>query len=354
MISARDVKRMAVVAAMVLLAAGPAQAEAPYTIEWARQLGTSVGDCSYSGAVDASGNAYISGYTQGNLGGTNAGGGTDAFLTKYDGSGNVLWSRQLGSAGGDDSYSVALDATGNAFISGHTGGNLGGTNAGSYDAFLAKYDGSGNHLWSRQLGTSVLDSSDSAAVDAFGNAYIAGWTQGSLGGTNAGGTDAFLAKYDGSGNLLWSRQLGTSTNDYSHAVAVDASGGVYISGYTSGDAFLAKYDGSGNPLWFQQIGTSSSDQSNSVAVDASGNIYISGSTQGNLGGTNAGGADAFLAKYDGLGTLLWSRQIGTVSDDRSYSVGVDASGNAYISGYTQGNLGGTNAGDWDAFLAKGL
>ncbi len=336
-------------------------AEAPYQVAWSAQIGTSGHDWSRSVAVDASGNAYISGHTYGSLGGTNAGD-QDAFLTKFDASGSELWSAQIGTSSDDISHSVAVDASGNAYISGYTDGSLGGTNAGSNDAFLVKYDPSGNELWTQQIGTSDSDISHSVAVDASGNAYISGYTDASLGGTSARKFDAFLTKFDASGSELWSQQIGTSDNDMSYSVAVDASGNAYISGQTSGslggtnaggwDAFLTKFDASGSELWTQQIGTLHSDISNSVAVDAYGNAYISGNTYGSLGGTSAGSYDAFLTKFDASGSELWSQQIGTSSWDSSHSVAVDAYGNAYISGDTNGSLGGTNAGDGDAFLVK--
>ncbi len=97
----------------------------------------------------------------------------------------------------DSTRSVAVDASGNAYITGLTTGDLGGTNAGDYDAFLVKYDSSGNHLWSQQIGTASEDWSHSVAVDSSGNAYISGNTEGDLGGTNAGGEDAFLVKFAG-------------------------------------------------------------------------------------------------------------------------------------------------------------
>jgi len=335
--------------------------EAPYTVAWSRQLGTSSEDRSLSVAVDGSGSLYMSGYTKGSLSGTNVGG-YDAFLTKYDASGNFLWSRQIGTADDDRSYSVAVDASGNAYISGYTYGSLAGANAGGDDAFLVKYDASGNLAWSRQIGTASWDRSLSVAVDASGNAYASGYTGSSLGGASAGYWDAFLVKYDSLGNLLWSRQIGTSEEDRGRCVTVDVSGNAYISGYTDGslagasaggyDAFLVKYDSLGNLIWSQQIGTSRTDYGWSVLADASGNAYITGRTYGSLGGANAGDEDTFLVKYDSLGNLLWSRQIGTSGGDGGLSLALDASGNVYITGYTDGSLGGSNAGDMDAFLVK--
>ena len=312
-------------------------------------------------AVDGSGNAFISGDTMGSLGGTNAGR-LDAFLAKYDTAGNLLWTKQLGTSADDYSWSVAVDDSSNAFISGYTKGSLGGTNAGAEDAYLAKYDPTGTLLWTKQLGTSADDYSWSVAVDGSGNAFISGYTKGSLGGTNAGVEDAFLAKYDPAGTLLWTEQLGMTRGDYSDSVALDAFGNAYISGFTKGslgglnagglDAFLAKYDTAGNLLWTEQLGTSDDDYSYSVALDNSGNAFISGYTKGSLGGPNAGWEDAYLAKYDPAGTLLWTEQIGTNYNDDSLSVAVDGSGNAWISGQTNGSLGGEHVGRYDAFLVK--
>ncbi len=346
---------------LVLVFTPAALAEDPYEIAWSKQIGTAATDQSYSVAVDATGNAYISGRTDGDLAGLNAGS-YDAFLIKYDSSGNEVWSSQIGTTGNDGSNSVALDDFGNAYISGWTNGGRGGTSTGYEDAFLTKFDSSGNDLWSRQISTSSGDQSFSVAVDGSGNAYISGRTRSDIGGTNAGGHDAFLTKYDSSGDLLWSQQIGTSSMDISFSVAVDASGNAYISGFTEGnigganagyrDAFLTKFDSSGDELWSQQIGTSDTEFSWSVAVDGSDNVYITGFTEGDLSGTSAGRADAFLVKYDSLGNELWSQQIGTARHDISFSVAVDASGNAYISGETKGDLGGVNAGDMDAFLTK--
>ena len=145
------------------------------------------------------------------------------------------------------------------------------------------------------------------ATDASGNVYSSGDTRGSLGAENAGTWDIILSKHNGSGDLLWTRQLGTAEEDVSFGVATDASGNVYASGYTKGsldgenagrsDVFLAKYDDSGHLLWTHQVGTPESDIGHDVATNASGDVYISGWTQGDLENQNAGGMDAFIVKF---------------------------------------------------------
>ena len=104
--------------------------------------------------------------------------------------------------------------------------------------------------------------------------------------------------------------------------------------------------------WKRQLGTSSSDSSNGVATDRNGNVYVSGITYGSLAGANQGTIDAWVAKYNSSGTLVWKRQLGTDSEDRSNGVATDSNGNVYISGYTQGSLAGANQGAIDAWVVK--
>jgi hypothetical protein len=385
-----------------------AQAEPPYGIDWGRQLGGNNTDESYGLAVDTDGNAFIAGKTYSGLGGSNQGihdgfltkyspsgallwtrqaaptgsgdcrgvaiagtagvfvsgytndeGNRQAFVSRYETSGNLVWSRQLGTSGTDYGRSVAADIAGNVFICGETNGSLGGANQGSNDAFIAKYDSSGSLLWSRQLGTGASDYGQSVAVDATGNAFMTGYTLGALGGPLQGSWDAFIAKYSVSGELLWCRQLGGTS--VGQGVAVDAAGDAFVCGYTTAaldgpnhgnnDIFLCKYSISGELLWTRQLGSGGDDWGWAIALDASGNALISGTTNGNLG-TNHGNADAFLSKYDPSGTLLWTEQLGTIATDQSYSVAVDSADSTFITGYTKGNLEGSNQGLEDAFLIR--
>jgi hypothetical protein len=162
--------------------------------------------------------------------------------------------------------------------------------------------------WIRQVGTPSTDVGIAVSADSLGSVYISGYTTGSLGGSNAGGWDAFVSKYDATGAFQWTRQLGTSADDYSRAVSADGLGNVYISGHTSGslggahagseDAFIGKYDAAGNLQWIRQLGDISRDWGYGVSADGLGNVYISGSTDGSLAGMNAGQDDAFVSKYD--------------------------------------------------------
>jgi len=109
-----------------------------------------------------------------------------------------------------------------------------------------------------------------------------------------------------------------------------------------------------NLEWIRQLGTHHGDTSFGVSADSLGNVYITGSTLGDLGGTNAGEFtdDVFISKYDDRGTLAWTRQFGTSKNEISWGVSADGLGNVYITGSTGGDLGGTSAGGTDAFVAK--
>ena len=217
----------------------------------------------------------------------------------------------LGSDQSDYSYGVAIDSNNNVYITGYTSGNLdGNTNAGSYDAFLTKYDSDGDKKWTKMLGSDQSEYSRGVAIDSNNNVYITGYTDGNLdGNTNAGSYDVFLTKYDSDGDKKWTQQLGTSDKDYSNGVAIDSNNNVYITGGTEGnldgntnagffDAFLTKYDSDGDKKWTKMLGSDKSEYSRGVAIDSNNNVYITGFTHGDLdGNTNAGSSDAFLTKY---------------------------------------------------------
>jgi hypothetical protein len=144
-----------------------------------------------------------------------------------DGQGETLrWVRQLGTSVHDYSTGVSADGLGNVYISGDTDGSLGGPYAGLIDAFVSKYDASGSLQCTRQLGTGFTDQSNGVSADGLGNVYISGFTGGSLVGPNAGESDAFVSKYDAAGALQWTRQLGTSGGDGSRGVSADGLGNV--------------------------------------------------------------------------------------------------------------------------------
>src|SRR5207249_4815066 len=201
------------------------------------------------------------------------------------------------------------------------------TNTG-YDVFVAKLDATGNWLWARKAGgtgtyVDELHQSFGLAVDRSNNCYVAApfASTPTLGGTpltNAGASDVFVGKLDGSGNWLWVRSGGGAGYEYASSLAVDASDNVLMAGTFNGtnatfggavvtntgfsyQAYVAKLDNGGNWLWARSGGGPNADYGYGTAVDVSENVYLAGEFQGeaNFGGTvltNTGYSGGFIAE----------------------------------------------------------
>ncbi|MEJ2290610.1 MAG: SBBP repeat-containing protein [Deinococcales bacterium] len=350
-------------AVVSVIAAGSATTPAT----WLRQFGGSSYEYASDVATDGAGNTTLVGYTLGALPGHTSAGALDIVLVKYDPDGSQLWARQFGGTGNDYASGITTDADGNTTVFGYTSGVLPGqTSAGGADLILVKNDPDGNQLWTRQLGTSLDDYSGGITTDAAGNTTVVGDTAGIFPGqTSAGGTDIVLVKYDPNGNQLWTRQFGSAGNDIAGDVTTDAAGNTILVGFTYGelpgqtgaggtDIILAKYDPNGNQLWTRQFGSTSNDYAYGIATDPAGNSTLIGNTLGALPGhPSAGRADVILAKYDPEGSQLWTRQFGSASDDYGYGITADAAGNATLVGDTLGALPGqTSAGSGDVFITQ--
>ncbi len=328
------------------------------SLEWVRQMGTSQSENAGGISTDGLGNVFVSGQTRGNLGGVSVGN-YDAFLSKYGADGTLAWTRQWGTSEQDENAHVSADRLGNIYVAGHTEGSLGGPHAGERDVFVSKFDTHGTLAWTRQWGTSAYEGTRDIATDGLGNVYIAGIVF-TLDPAVDG--DAFIAKYDCDGALAWTRQWGVSQYDYAMGVYADPLGNVYVAGHTEGnlggvnagnsDAYLRKYDADGTLAWTQQWGTDNRDIVSGVSADDLGNVYVSGTTRGNFGSVNAGDDDAFVSKLDANGTLLWTQQWGTSEHDDTSGVAVDAAGSIYVSVDTVGVLGNVSAGEYDAAVSK--
>ena len=272
------------------------------------------------------------------------------------------WLRQFGTNADDEAAVIAIGANG-VYVAGNTKGTLSGqTRVGGQDAFVRRYDLNGSEVWTRQLGTSLGETPLGIAVDATG-IYLTGYTSGTLPGqASTGGRDVFVRRFNFDGSDVWTRQFECSHDEVTRGVSVDASG-VYVAGSTRGalsgqasaggaDAFVRKYDADGNEIWARQFGTRLSDTAYGVSASADG-IYVVGATYGALNGqASTGRVDAFVRKYDANGTEVWTRQFGTDGVDYAYGISIAADG-VYIAGSTEGALAGqTSAGDLDAFVRK--
>lgn len=324
-------------------------------------------------SVDSYGNCYITGHTDNDLDGEEVSGTADAFIIKYDTSGNKQWTRLLGvDAAGTFSYSIATDRSGNCFIAGVTGGNLDGeVNTGMTDnLFVSKYNSSGVKQWTRLSGVAAgVTPGYGISADDDGNCYVTGYTEGDLDGESlAGARDVYVIKYNTSGVKQWTRLLGIAGGmTYGKGISVDSSGNCYVAGYTDGDldgqdlsgiidVFLIKYTPLGIKQWTRLLGIASGSTSgSSISTDRNGNSYITGLTSGDLDGQDLTGAyDVCVIKYDTSGVKQWTRLLGASGQmTTGNSISIDSTGYCYVTGTTYGNLDGQLlTGFADAFVIK--
>jgi hypothetical protein len=252
-----------------------------------------------------------------------------------------LWVRTLEGPNWSFAGGVVADASGNVYVNGSTGSTFGQSSLGNDDAFLVKYNAAGDKIWTRQHGSSAGDGFSALALDPTGNIFTVGITDGSMDGPQLGGGDCIARKYDDAGNLLWGRQFGTANWDVAQGAAADSSGNFFVTGFANYTlainprptyAYLRKLNMSGNLLWELKIDGTGDDLGSGVGVDALGNSYVCGSTDGALQGPNAGASDVFLSKVDPSGVVLWTRQFGDFNEDIAYNVAVDPAGDSYVTG----------------------
>ncbi|HSP98077.1 MAG TPA: SBBP repeat-containing protein [Candidatus Dormibacteraeota bacterium] len=280
-----------------------------------------------------------------------------------------IWSEGFGGFGATDTVSanaIRADDRGGFVMGGSFQGTtdfgLGAMRASGADAFVGNFSSAdGSCQWVVQIGgQGAATSVNSVAIDRVGDVYAAGVFTSTihLSGaalTSSGGTDVFLAKYDGAnGDLIWYMKMGGTGQDQPYAVAVDSNDDVVVTGYFTGsasfggapltsagstDVFLAKYaSNDGRFIWSKGVGGSGSDIGTGVAPGINGGIVVTGtfSSTVNFGGRtvqSAGGTDVFLVTYNGNGEHVWTRVAGGTSDDVANAVDTDADGNPVFTGY---------------------
>jgi len=333
------------------------------TKQWTKQIGTSALDYSNGIVCDTNGNIYITGFTAGTIDGNVNPGGNDIFFAKFDTFGNKQWIKQFGTLKNDVAYDIAIDTMDNVYITGFTNSELdGNANIGNNDIFLVKYDSLGNKQWTKQFGTSTVDEGKKIVIDKYNNIYISGFTYGGFGGNSIGNNDNYLVKCDLQGNIQWIRQFGTIEYEGEETgISLDNQGNIYVTGSTPGgldgnvciglsDIYLICYDSSGTKQWTKQFGTSNDDFGYNIATDKLGTtIYVTGATSGGLDGkTNIGSRDAFLIQYkiesNISPSVSWSGESNYISDGLNPEISETSTHFTYQVQYTDADNDAPKAG----------
>ncbi|MGH1339565.1 MAG: SBBP repeat-containing protein [Aureispira sp.] len=302
-------------------------------------------------------------------------------LTTYDKSKSLtidpslVWATYYGGAGRDQGTSCAVDRSGQVYLAGYTNSSfdiaLGGyqnTYGGTADAFIVKFTPSGSRVWATYYGGTNWDSGNSCTVDINGQVYLIGETTSTtniaLGGhQNTYGNgfhDAFIVKFTSTGTRLWGSYYGGNGDEYGNSCAVDGTGNVYMVGQTTSttniasggfqntygggthDAFIVKFNSMGTRLWGSYYGGNAYERGLSCMVDSSEQVYLAGYTNSSVGiasgghqNTYGGGnQDAFLVKISPSGSRVWATYYGGSTWDYGIACTIDGKGNIYLVGYT--------------------
>ncbi len=370
---------------------------------WHTFLGGTGDDvCGWAGiAVDGSGTLYLSGSST--VGWTapvtvnshNSDGFKDGFVAVLDNGGNLQWNTFMGCSGDDDNAAaITFDASGNIYVSGASNGAWGGPTvdiySGGSDGFAAKLGSGGALIWNTFMGSAAYDEGGGKiSVDGSGNVYVGGSGQGDWGTTPApiipysgaiGNNEAFALKLNSSGIRQWHTFMGgATTTEHSTDMVLDGSGNVYMA-IQSGtatwnlggnppvnpssngwDCVVVKLNNSGVYQWHTFIGSSAGDRNPFIAVDGDENVYLTGSFDRTWGtpinAFSGGTTDSLVAKLDNTGNLIWHTFLGGTGADPSREIGLDATGDLIVAGFSDtawgttpvhGFTGGLN----DAFAAK--
>lgn len=312
--------------------------------------------------------------------------GDEAFLAKFDTTGNIVWSTYYAGEMHDFFADVHIDSNGDVYCTGHTFSQTNMATAGAYQTFflgvssglVVKFDSNGVRLWGTYYGQSneegwALDS------DSNGNIYATGYTTSSTGiattsgvhqSTFAGGADAYLAKFSPTGSWIWGTYYGGTGNELSYTLSIDASDNIYIGGNTTSptnihfnsgyqntpgsvdDNFVAQFSDNGTLNWGTYIGGNEAEYIKKSVVHPGGGIIMAGLTQSQSIGTpnayqenHSGNYDAFLTHINSNGGQEWLTYYGDINNDEGRAVGLNPNNNyIYFAGVTKSNNNISSAG----------
>jgi gliding motility-associated-like protein len=399
-------------------------------LNWATYFGGGGTDYGSAVAADSFGNVYTTGNTtsysgistkgsyQDSISGSSM---PDAYLAKFNSNGKLLWATYIGGTGYDGGVSIAIQGGSSIYIAGSTSSKSGiatggaykiSYNGGSRDVFVIKFSDQGIRKWGTYFGGPGYEECNHVIADVYGDIFITGETSSESGiatsgahQTNSGSSatftvgDAYLAKFNSNGNIIWATYYGyngssTGRNGATKGnnLATDRSGNVFISGFTQSSSgiatngafqstdpgtfyldncgFLAKFNTGGQLQWGTYYGNNNTIIWG-LATDYVGNVYFGGITNDTIISTIGvhqaayrGKSDGFFVKFSTLGTQFWATYYGGESYDAIRDIVVDHLGNIYISGVTNSISGIATAGAWqsdykissnmlfDAFIAR--
>jgi beta-propeller repeat-containing protein/type IX secretion system substrate protein len=354
-------------------------------LTWNTFLGATGNDKCFGIALDANNKLYVIGsseYSWGSPITDISTSGSDVFVAKLNSDGTLVWNTFLGGSAWSKGADLKLDVNGNIFITGISRSTWGAPVhpfTGGDDAFVAKYNQNGVLQWNTFVGGSGVENGAAIAIGTNGNIFIAGesdLTWGTPINAYASSSDAFVAKLNGSGYILWHTFHGSTSIDKCYGIAVDDNGNAYVVGSSSAswgspinpayfpgpftpseNAFIFMLNSSGIFQWNTFWGRGST-RAHAIIVDKDGNLVITGPSFDSWGtpiNPKSWAIDCFVAKLNTQGALLWNTYMGGGYDDWGNAITVDRNDNIFVAGFSRGTWGSPldpHVNNTDAFAAK--
>ncbi len=355
------------------------------TLDWVVDLGgVGVTQQGNGIVVDGSGDVYTTGTFSGtalfNSGGAfniTSTGGSNAYVTELNSSGNFVWADDLGAGSTAEGNAIALDSSDDVLTTGsftgigsfNSTGTADLTSSGGANAYVSKLDSSGNFIWVEQLGAGAATQGNGIAADGSGNVYTTGTFNG-MGNfnpgsgtadlTSSGGPNAYVSELDSAGSFVLIEQLGAGASTMGQGIAVDGSGNIDTTGSFNGtgnfnpgsgtadlissggaNAYVSQLNNAGSFSLVEQLGSGANTLASGIALDSSGAIYTTGSFTG-MGNFNpgagtddlssSGGSNAYVSKLDATGNFVVANQIGSGAATQGAGIAVDGNGDIYTTG----------------------
>lgn len=262
------------------------------------------------------------------------------------------WSLALGTASSDQVGALSSDDFGGIFVTGETSGSLFAPFGGVREAWVARIDGSGQLLWGDQFGAPEAQLTTDITSDGEGGAYVCGYLEPAMGAFLA---DPWLARYDSQGNQVWHLTILSGDSHSVQGVAPDGNGGVFVAGGSNSPGamgpWLAHYQASGQQSWIRWYTSTTLSRFSAMAPDGRGGVITGLSTARPLG-SGFNDYDTWVARFDSQGTLFWRTEFTTPRWEWIESVALGLDEDVFITGFTAGDLANTNQGDVDIWIAR--
>lgn len=326
-------------------------------IEWQKCLGGGMKDAAYSITKYIDSSYIVAGTTKstdGNVSGKHIGADTaDAWLVKLGVKGELKWQKCIGGSGGDYAISIIASNDSGIIFTGLTSSNDGDVtgNHGGSDIWVVKLNGSGDIVWQKCFGGKKDDRANSIIKSGDGGYIIAGYTfsqDGDITGKHNGTdcADFWIIKITEEGEMVWQKCLGGSSWDRAYSIIAGTDGGYIVTGYAESkdgdvignhggwDTWVIKLTEIGDVEWQKCLGGSGNDVAYSVLGTSDGGYILAGSTRsanGDVSG-NHGVADFWLVKLNGIGDIEWQKCLGGSGYDEAYSIVEGINGGYIVAG----------------------